>query len=105
MPTWPLWAWLCWSLAALFGVAAIALFLKGLFPDGWKRRRHCPKCWYDLSAVMTLQCSECGYTAPRERKLWKRHRSWLRLALVLPLMLFATAGALWPKINRTVGGA
>ena len=61
----------------------VGVLLSALFTDWVLQRickiRRCPKCGYDLSHTPGLTCSECGYTAKRERKLYKARKRW-RLA-------------------------
>lgn len=80
-----LWSLLGWGIGAL---AVVALVL-ALFGDAVRRRfrklRRCPKCWYDLSHTPSRTCSECGYTAKREKQLFKtrRPRHWILFILLL----------------------
>ena len=53
----------------------------------WRKCRRCPKCWYDMSHTLGLTCSECGFAAKRERKLFRGKRCW-KLVFV-SLLLFA----------------
>src|SRR5262245_34729523 len=72
-----------WSAAALAAFALLADWVRQRFPN--RRRRRCPRCWYDMSHSPGLVCSECGHAAKRERRLFKARRRW-RLAGVALLM-------------------
>lgn len=82
--------WLYSGHAAL--ALAIVIIAWALFFDLLRHRfrppRRCPKCWYDLSRTEGLTCSECGYTARKERKLHKSRRRW-RWAFVALIPLIA----------------
>jgi len=69
----------------------LAVFLLALCADSIRqrvhKRRRCPKCWYDLSHTPGLACSECGYTAKRERKLYKARKRWRLVWLAIVLLL------------------
>src|SRR4051794_39116027 len=43
-----------------------------------KPRRRCPQCWYDLAYSPGMTCAECGFTARRERELYKTRRHYGR---------------------------
>ncbi|MCA9297334.1 MAG: hypothetical protein KC983_12475, partial [Phycisphaerales bacterium] len=63
--------WLGWLL--IFG----GLFGGWILRPRWRTHpRECPKCRYDLSHTDGLRCSECGYTALRERTLHGLRKRW-----------------------------
>ncbi len=75
-----------WSLAAAGGARlGWAVGWGGAATRGFRRRvvrlRRCPRCWYDMSAIDGLRCSECGREVKSERKLFKTRRRW-RWAIV-----------------------
>ncbi len=74
-----------WSLGALAVLALLLAVLADPIRRRFRKARRCPKCWYDLSHTAGLTCSECGYTAKRERRLFKNRRSrgWLIGSLLL----------------------
>ncbi len=63
--------WLFWIGGGGIGLLALALLYWSLLHDRARGRRRCLKCWYDMSRTPTLTCSECGWTAKREKKLVK----------------------------------
>jgi hypothetical protein len=69
-------------------IAAWALLADWL-RQRFRRRRRCPRCWYDMSHSPTLTCSECGYTAKKERRLFKARRRW-RWAFVAVFLLIGS---------------
>ena len=90
-----------WLLAGALGLAGALLGWWALFADRAHGRRRCPKCWYMLCGTDSLTCSECGYVAPREKKLLKtrRRRRW---AFVAALVVLAAYGlAVTPRIKRS----
>lgn len=100
MTSYPLTAWLWWSGGAMLGLLGLWLLYWSLIKDRAKGRRRCPKCWYDMSATEGLRCSECGYAAKREKKLFKTRRRW-RWAFIALLISFISCGiVLTPKIQR-----
>ena len=71
--------WIVAGLALLMMGWALAWDrLRRLYgPTSQRAYRRCPKCWYDMRHTPGMTCSECGYTAKRERALRKsRHRWW-----------------------------
>ncbi|GEM_PF-4502140 len=94
------WNIIGWCLAAL----TIAALLYYVFGDPIRRRfrktRRCPKCWYDLSHTPGMTCSECGYTARREKQLFKtrRRKRWIVVFLLLWLSSYFAFRA--PAISR-----
>lgn len=64
-----------------------------------KRRRRCPKCWYNLSHSPGVRCSECGYVVKRERKLYKARRRWKLAFLGMLLLVGAYALKVTPAVK------
>lgn len=82
---------ICYSIAGLLIPTALWLGWWSLLRDRARGRRRCPKCWYDLRGTPGMQCSECGFTARRERQ-FSRTRRFRRVAL-MSFILFAAG--LW----------
>lgn len=72
------------GLLLAFSGGALVL---GTFADRAQGRRRCPKCWYDMAALSTNVCPECGHAARHEREFFRTRRSkgmlWLAAALLL----------------------
>ncbi|MCC6906595.1 MAG: hypothetical protein IT430_01515 [Phycisphaerales bacterium] len=85
------------TLGVVLALVGAALAWRALFHDRPRGRRRCPKCWYDLRASDSLTCSECGYTARRERQLFKTRRRW-RWAVVSVLLILL--GASMPVVIK-----
>ncbi|MDY7108855.1 MAG: hypothetical protein SYC29_09475 [Planctomycetota bacterium] len=66
----------------------------------FRRRRRCPRCWYDMSRSPTLTCSECGYAAKKERRLFKARRRWRYVWLALLLLLAGHALRITPEVRE-----
>lgn len=99
MMVWPdLW----WrGIAAAMILVSLFLFCRALVADRSCGRRRCPKCWYDMSGTPgILTCSECGYVAKLERRLFRTRRRWRWAFVGLLVALCATSVALMPKIRR-----
>ncbi|MCC6910240.1 MAG: hypothetical protein IT430_20090 [Phycisphaerales bacterium] len=79
-----MWDIIGWSLAALTLLALLLAVLADPIRRRFRKARRCPKCWYDLSHTPGLTCSECGYTARREKQLFRtrRRKRWI-VAMVL----------------------
>ncbi|MHC4415784.1 MAG: hypothetical protein ACYS0G_10910 [Planctomycetota bacterium] len=80
--------WLFWVFGTLLVGLCLVLTWWGLFGDRARGRRRCPRCWYDLSHSPGMTCPECGYTALRERNLFRTRRRWV------PALAAALAAAL-----------
>lgn len=87
-------------LSAAAGLAGLLLLYWALCRDRSRGRRRCPKCWYDLRGSETLTCSECGYTAKRERQFFKTRRRWRWVAVVVVIGCGAAALWLTPRARR-----
>ena len=96
-----------WAHAANFTLAlglcgvVVALLGPWLVPFA-RRRRRCPRCWYDLSRTAGMGCSECGFTATRERQLHRSRRLWSPAAVGVALLLASHALRVTPAV-RTHG--
>lgn len=82
------WSYLLAMLGALFALGfLIYVAWSSLFADrGYVRgkpRRRCPQCWYDLAYSPGMTCAECGFTARRERDLYKTHRRYGRAVFAI----------------------
>ena len=77
-------------VALVSGFALVTFAIVGhRLPQWWRRRRRCPRCRYDMSHSGGLVCSECGFTARRERQLFRaRRRRWL----AVPAIVLVAAG-------------
>lgn len=89
-----------WFAAVLAAVALLGDWIRQRFAGRRFRRRRCPKCWYDLSHTPGLTCSECGYIAKRERKLFKARRRWGLVALALPMVIGSYALRVTPSVEQ-----
>ena len=58
-----------WALA----LGGFTLLFWSLFRDRGRRKRRCPKCWYDMAGVPGLTCPECGRTS-KEKHLHRSRR-------------------------------
>jgi len=93
--------WVFWLLGGVLGAGGLVLAVWALFADRARSRRRCPRCWYDLSATDALVCSECGFVARREKKLYKTRRKsrWACVAAVVLVMAYGLA--VTPRIKRS----
>jgi len=80
--SWTVWVW--WIGGGALLASSVAILVWALFWDRSRKRKRCPRCWYDMSAATSLTCSECGKSVKRETKLYKtrRHKRWALVALV-----------------------
>lgn len=79
------------AIAVLGGVVLLFALFSDSLRQRFKRRRRCPKCWYDLSHSPTMTCSECGNAAKDDRKLYKGRRRW-RFAWLAVLLVVTGYG-------------
>ena len=85
-----------------FTVAGLGVVL-AIWALLWGRsrgRRRCPRCWYDLSATRGLRCSECGYVARNEKRLFQTKRRWRWALLGLLVLACGSSAAVTPKVKR-----
>jgi hypothetical protein len=92
-----------WSFIAL-GVFLVA---RALFADRSRGRRRCPRCWYSMDGVPSLQCPECGRTAKREQRLVRTRRRYRRavassVILILGLTTLYISGAIRVGWTRAI---
>jgi hypothetical protein len=87
------------GLPAVGGLTVACALLLDWIRQRFARRRRCPKCWYDLSHTPGLRCSECGYTAKRERTLLKAKRRWGVAALGVLLLVGSYAAHVTPAVQ------
>lgn len=93
----------------------VAVLLAGITAVAWRGDartdlRRCPRCWYDMAAIPSLACPECGFIAPHPRALHqprRASRAWRRalIALWAVYLLFAYAslpGHWTTKVPRPV---
>src|SRR5687767_10762457 len=84
---------LFWLGGGVLALAGMALLAWALFWDRARGRKRCPNCWYDMSQAAPqspLRCTECGYEAKNERKLFRTRWRW-RWAFVCLIPLLAAA--------------
>ena len=84
----------------MLGLLGLWLLYWSLIKDRAKGRRRCPKCWYDMSATEGLRCSECGYAAKREKKLFKTHRRWRWMLVAIVLLVAGHVTHTAPRIQK-----
>ena len=84
------------SSIILFGTF---LIIWGLIGDRARGRKRCPKCWYDMSGAVGLQCPECGITAKSERAFLKSKRP--KWTFVIALCMFMIGGYGF-SVNRRI---
>jgi hypothetical protein len=81
------------TLACLLALAGLIFTLRALFADRSRGTPRCPRCWYDMSAATSLQCSECGRVATPTRRLHKTRRHWKRAILGILILVTGLAAA------------
>ena len=91
---------LAWIFAGLAIIVAAWALLGDWVRQRFRRRRRCPRCWYDMSRSPTLTCSECGYTAKKERRLFKARRRWRYVWLALLMLLAGHALRITPDVKQ-----
>lgn len=110
--------WLFYVAAGLLVVAALWLLWRGLLADQSKGRARCPRCWYDLGALLPLPmgegggegssraafasitCPECGRVVKRERQLFRTRRRWWVVVGGMVVAMLAAAALMTPKVRR-----
>lgn len=74
MPTASITDWLI-LIASLLGMALFgAATWWSFYADNGRRRRRCPKCWFNMKHTAGLRCTECGYAGRNEADLHRRRR-------------------------------
>lgn len=68
--------WIGGGVAIAAGVVLLTWAMLGDRIRGGRRKRRCPRCWYDMSGVPGLTCPECGREARNERRLHRTRRRW-----------------------------
>jgi len=91
-------------LSHIVALAACVLIVWALLADWvrhrFRRRRRCPRCWYDMSRSPTLTCSECGYEAKKERRLFKARRRWRWAFFAVFLLIGSYALHVTPQVKQ-----
>ncbi len=93
--------WVFWSLCGLLGVIGLSLAAWALLWDRSRGRRRCPRCWYDLSGTPGRVCSECGYRAKREKKLFKTRRHWRWVFVGILVLAVGYGASVTPRVKRS----
>ncbi len=102
MQPWSDWVFL--SVGLLLAGAGLGMLGWSLLWDRSRGRRRCPKCWYEMRGSPGRTCSECGYVATREKRLFATRRRW-RAALLAFLLLATAYGTLvTPRVRRSFIG-
>lgn len=91
-------SWLFWVVAILFALAGMYFLWRSLLRDPDRRKRRCPKCWYDMSGATGLRCPECGRGYDSEKKLHKRRRKPLQALAAIAILFIALSVALIPCV-------
>ncbi|MHC4769464.1 MAG: hypothetical protein ACYTEI_12230, partial [Planctomycetota bacterium] len=84
--------WLAWMLGPVLICLGVVLTWWGLFGDRARGRRRCSRCWHDLSHTPGMTCSECGYTAKKDRTFFRTRR---RLLPTVVGVVVASLAATW----------
>lgn len=66
----------------------------------FRKRRRCPRCWYNMSRSPALTCSECGYVAKKEHKLFKARRRWRWAFVAVFLLVGSYALRVTPEVKE-----
>lgn len=102
VPIGPRWlieySWLIWFIAAILAHLGLNFLWRSLFRDPDRKKRRCPKCWYDMTGVTALRCPECGNEQASEKKLHKSRRKGLRVTAALTVLLIALSIAFAPRV-------
>ncbi|MCH8165773.1 MAG: HEAT repeat domain-containing protein [Planctomycetes bacterium] len=93
--------WVFWSLGGLLGVIGISLAAWALLWDRARGRRRCAKCWYNMSGSPGRVCSECGYRAKREKKLFKTRRHWRWVFVGILVLAVGYGASVTPRVKRS----
>jgi hypothetical protein len=92
--------WLYLATAILIGLLSLLLLFWSLLSDRARGRRRCPKCWYDMTGVPGLKCSECGAAARSDGALRRTRRRWGLAALAMLGCGLALSAAMTPRVRR-----
>lgn len=91
-------------LIPLFGttlmVVGVVVFFWAMWSDRARGRKRCPKCWYDMAAVPTLTCPECGKDARKPERLLHTRRQWRMAFLGLALTALGSTQFAEPWYRR-----
>ena len=93
--------WVFWSLGGLLGVIGILLAAWALLWDRPRGRRRCAKCWYNMSGTPGRVCSECGYRAKREKKLFNTRRRWRWVFVGILVLAVGYGASVTPRVKRS----
>lgn len=93
------WPWRDWVVSSLLIVSGLIVLVWAVVGDRARGRRRCPKCWYDLRGTVGRRCSECGFEAQSEGRLFRSRRRW-RWATVAGLAVAMGIGiAATPRVH------
>ena len=93
-------AWLFWLIAAVLAGISIYLLWRSLLRDPDRKKRRCPKCWYDMSGTPGLRCPECGREHSAEKKLYKRRRRRALASIGMGTLIVAFAVGWSPRVAK-----
>lgn len=93
-------SWLFWFGASLLTLVAFYLLRRSLLRDPDRKKRRCPKCWYDMTRVNGLRCPECGRKHASEKKLHTRRRRVLIAGAGSVALLIAITCSLTPRVMQ-----
>ena len=93
--------WIFLLLGSLLAGVGLGMLGWSLFWDRSCGRRRCPKCWYEMRGTKGLRCSECGYKAKREKRLFSTRRRWRAALLAFLLLLTAYGVLVTPRVRRS----
>ena len=94
-------AWGTSVLAAILGILGFGLIICALFGNRSRKRRRCPKCWYDLSHSPGMTCGECGYRASQERDWRKTRRHWRWAVVGILIAVLGYVAGVIPRVSRS----
>lgn len=100
--------WLLYGAAIAAVALALPLLYFSLLHDRSRGRARCPRCWYDMGALIdpsgstplrVATCPECGHAPRRVRDFYRTRRRRIPALLALLLLLASPGMALWPPIR------